>query len=192
MLPSQPSAQHVDIIVPRNIAEEIIAVWQQEPLRLSPAECRSCSTMMLAAQTLRRSSRDWLRVLAQEVLFDVKHKEDKVALLTAPYLQLPATVLGDIYKFIVCDELDILQHMHEVALHLSVPRSIAVVESNTFSFRYRQTKNAVIQRLDMESRLRNSIRIWISRLIERNVMTEGQIHILKRKAVGLMCIVDAA
>lgn len=75
MLPSQPSAQHVDIIVPRNFAEEIIAVWQQEPLRLSPAECRSCSTMMLAAQTLRRSSRDWLRVLAQEVLFDVKHKE---------------------------------------------------------------------------------------------------------------------
>ena len=141
---------------------------------------------MLAAQTLRRASRDWLRVLAQEVLFDIKHTENKVALLTIPYLGLPATVLGDIYTFIVCDELDILQHMREVAMHLSVPRSLAVVEGDTFTFRYRQTRDAVIERLGMETMLHNSIRRWISRLIEKNMMAAGHIHRLKRRAAGLM------
>ena len=77
--------------------------------------------MMLAAQTLRHSSCDWVRVLAQEVLFNVKQNESKVALLTVSYLRLLATVLGDIYKFIVCKELEILQHLHETVLPLSVP-----------------------------------------------------------------------
>ena len=71
--------------------------------------------MMLAAQTLRHSSRDWLRVLAQEATFDLKHSESKAALLTVPYLHLPATVLGDIYKFIACDHLHILEHLREAA-----------------------------------------------------------------------------
>ena len=85
MQPLQPAAQHIDIMLPHRFAEEILAVWQLPPLRLSPAECRSCSAMMLAAQTLRHSSRDWLRVLAQEATFDLKHSESKAALLTVPY-----------------------------------------------------------------------------------------------------------
>ena len=93
--------------------------------------------MMLAAQTLRHSSCDWVRVLAQEVLFNVKQNESKVALLTVSYIRLLATVLGDIYKFIVCKELEILQHLHETVLPLSVPRSIAVVATNTHTFSYR-------------------------------------------------------
>ena len=85
MQPLQPAAQHIDIMLPHRFAEEILAVWQLPPLRLSPAECRSCSAMMLAAQTLRHSSRDCLRVLAQEATFDLKHSESKAALLTVPY-----------------------------------------------------------------------------------------------------------
>ena len=87
----QPAVQNIDVVVPRQFAEEVLAVWQLQPLRLSPAECRSCAALMLAAQTLRRSSRDWLRLLAQETLFDIKHADNKVALLTVPYLHLPAT-----------------------------------------------------------------------------------------------------
>ena len=188
MQPLQPAAQHIDIMLPHRFAEEILAVWQLPPLRLSPAECRSCSAMMLAAQTLRHSSRDWLRVLAQEATFDLKHSESKAALLTVPYLHLPATVLGDIYKFIACDDLDILEHLREAALRLSVPRSIAVVEGNTFTFRYRQTRDAVIEKARLESVLHNKIRSWISSTIKRNLIHSSQIHILKRRAVGLMDI----
>jgi hypothetical protein len=180
MQPLQPAAQHIDIMLPHRFAEEILAVWQLPPLRLSPAECRSCSAMMLAAQTLRQSSRDWLRVL------DLKHSESKAALLTVPYLRLPATVLGDIYKFIVCDDLDILEHLREAALRLSVPRSIAVVEGNTFTFRYRQTRDAVIEKVRLESVLHNKIRSWISSTTKRNLIHSSQIHILKHRAVGLM------
>ena len=189
MQPLQPEGQNIDILVPRKLLAEIIAVWHLLPLRLSPAECRSFSTMMLAAQSLRRSSRDWLRVLAQEFLYDAKHSENKVALMTIPYIGLPATVLGDIYKFIVIDELAILQHIHEVAVDLSVPRSIAVVEGNSVTFRYRQTRDAVIERLRSESLLHNLIRTWISRLVEANLLSSSQIHVLKRRAFGLMNII---
>lgn len=186
MQPLQPAARNIDIMLPHKFAEEILAVWQLPPLRLSPAECRSCSTMMLAAQTLRHSSRDWLRVLAQEVTFDLKHSESKTALLTVPYLHLPATVLGDIYQFIVCNDLDIPQCLHEAASRLSVPRSIAVVEGNTFTFRYRQTRDAVIEKVRLESMLHNKIRSSISSTIKKNLIHSSQIHILKSRAVGLM------
>ena len=130
--------------------------------------------------------RDWLRVLAQEVTFDLKHSESKAALLTVPYLRLPATVLGDIYKFIVCDDFDILEHLREAALRLSVPRSIAVMEGNTFTFRYRQTRDAVFEKVRLESVLHNKIRSWISSTTKRNLIHSSQIHILKHRAVGLM------
>ena len=58
-----------DIMVPWALLQQVLQVWQLEPLHLSQVERRASSTIVLAAHSMRRSSFDWLRILCQEILF---------------------------------------------------------------------------------------------------------------------------
>ena len=171
-----------DIMVPWALLQQVLQVWQLEPLHLSQVECRASSTILLAAQSMRRSSYDWLGILCQEILSQTKQVETKRAMMTLPYMNL---IIIDVLSYLVCDELMVLQYMSEVAVRVQVPRSIVCLQEGT-RFQHRQAKNELRSRLRQESMLHNNIRAMVSDCMRRNLILASHIHILRSRALRYM------
>ena len=174
-----------DIMVPWALLQQVLQVWQLEPLHLSQVERRASSTIVLAAHSMRRSSFDWLRILCQEILFQTKQVETKRAMMTLPYTNLPASIITDILRYLVCDEFMVLQYMNEVAVRVQAPRSIVCLQEGT-RFQYRQVRDELRRRLRQESVLHNNIRGMVSDLMRRNLLLASHIHILRSRALRYM------
>lgn len=168
-----------EVMVPWLLVSHVLGVWCAEPLRLSPAECRASSTLLLAAQTLRRSSQDWLRVLCQEIIFLEKYTEIQVALLTVPYLRLPESVQAEIFHYLAVKPLDMMSYIGEIGCVFTVPRSLATPELGHENFRLHETRKELTRRLKLESQLHNTIRTWNSRLVRLNLQISGKLAVLE-------------
>ena len=174
-----------DIMVPWALLQQVLQVWQLEPLHLSQVECRASSAILLAAQSMRQSSYDWLRILCQEILSQTKQVETKRAMMTLPYMNLPASIITNILSYLVCDEFMVLQYMSEVAVRVQVPRSIVCLQEGT-RFQHRQARNELRSRLRQESMLHNNIRAIVSDCMRRNLILASHIHILRSRALRYM------
>ena len=168
-----------EVMVPWLLVSHVLGVWCAEPLRLSPAECRASSTLLLAAQTLRRSSQAWLRILCQEIIFLEKYTEIQVALLTVPYLRLPESVQAEIFHFLAVKPLDMMSYVGEIGCVFTVPRSLATPELGHVYFRFHETRKELTRRLKLESQLHNTIRTWNSRLVRLNLQISGKLAVLE-------------
>ena len=173
----------IDVMVPPVYLEMILEVWGQAPLMLSEIECRASSTMIMASQSLRSSSRAWLRVLCQETLYHKKHRETKCALMTVPYLNLPSVINMDILQYLVFDEFHMSQLLREVAIQVQVPRSIVSIQEGSVSFKYRQARDELHIRLRAETVLHNRIRARVSELMQANLLSASHNSILRRRAM---------
>ena len=159
----------------------ILEVWDQAPLMLSEIECRASSTILMTSQSLRSSSRAWLRVLCQEMLFHKKHSETKCAMVTVPYINLPAVINSEILRYLVCDEFQASELLSEVAMLVQIPRSIVSIQEG-ISFRYRQTRDELRLRLRAETVLHDRIRARVSELMRANLVLSSHISILRTRA----------